>query len=75
MTACPAILAPEDGLRWLDSRLTQPGDLVPLRRPIPAGTAGHQPGEQNIRHDDAACLESADTRETGDDQTRFSFSL
>jgi putative SOS response-associated peptidase YedK len=65
-------------LRWLDSRLTKPGDLLPLLRPFPAGTMMVTlvtSRVNNLRHDDAACLEPADTRETGADQTLFSFSL
>ena len=74
----PAILAPEDSLRWLDPGLTQPGDLVPLLRPFPAGTMMVTPVTSrvnNIRHDDAACLEPAHTLATGDDQAQFPLSL
>ena len=74
----PAILAPEDYLRWLDFRLTQPGDLVPLLRPFPAGTMMVTPVTShvnNVHHDDPACLEPASTVRAGGDQAQLSFGL
>ena len=74
----PAILAPEDSLRWLNPDLAQPGDLAPLLRPFPAGAMMATPVTSrvnNIRHDDAACLEPAPSLATGDDQAQFPLRL
>jgi putative SOS response-associated peptidase YedK len=74
----PAILEPEDNRCWLDPSLTQPGDLVPLLRPFPAGTMTATPVTSrvnDIRHDDASCLEPAPLGATGDDQAQFPLGL
>jgi putative SOS response-associated peptidase YedK len=74
----PAILAPDDYLRWLDSRLVEPRDLAPLLRPFPDGAmtvTAVSTWVNNIRHDDPACLEPARSANAGDDPTQFTFGL
>ncbi|HUJ45051.1 MAG TPA: SOS response-associated peptidase family protein [Opitutaceae bacterium] len=74
----PAILAPADCPRWLDSRLVEPSELTPPRRPCPDGvltaTAVFS-SVNNVRHDDPACLEPARGADAGDQPAQFTFGL
>jgi putative SOS response-associated peptidase YedK len=74
----PAILAPDDAKRWLDPRLTDPSDLAPLLRPFAAAAMtaiAVSERVNNVRHDDAGCLEPVNAPDAGDGTDQMSLNL
>jgi putative SOS response-associated peptidase YedK len=74
----PALLAPEDCPRWLDSRLGEASELAPLLRPYPdeaLTVTAVSTWVNSVRHDDPACLEPARGADAGDEPAQFTFGL
>src|SRR5208283_589399 len=70
----PAILAAEEIERWLDPRLTEPGELAPLLHPFAAGAMTAIPVTtrvNNTRFEDPACLEPAPLASGGDESAQM----
>jgi putative SOS response-associated peptidase YedK len=58
----PVILPEADYTKWLDPKPRDPGELLEMLRPYPAGEMATRPVGlyvNNARFDDAKCLESA----------------
>jgi putative SOS response-associated peptidase YedK len=74
----PAILAPEEIERWLDPRLTEPGELDPLLHPFAAEAMIAIPVTtrvNNTRFDNPACLERVPTAGEEDDSAQLSLGI
>jgi putative SOS response-associated peptidase YedK len=74
----PAILAPEEIERWLDPRLTEPGELDPLLHLFAAEAMIAIPVTtrvNNTRFDNPACLEPVPTAGEEDDSAQLSLGI
>ncbi len=71
----PVMLSPEQFLPWLDPSLTDPDELTPLLRPLPAEhmhALAVRRFVSNVRHEGPECIVPAGT---GDDEDGKQFSL